>query len=271
MTMKIEHLLSTRDFEGTALLERMAIASDILVINQVQDVPEKAYEEFDFKGNRVRVYSYQERGIGISRKRALAHAQGDILLFCDDDMKYRYGYTKIISDTYERMPEADLIFFKVDRIHSGIRPQAHQSYGIRPVKFFNALRYGAINISMRRASVEHMNLDIDERFGSELFKSGEDSVFIADSLSKGAKLYSSSESIASVDLSESSWFRGYNRYYLQNRGAIFYRVSPRYFKVLCAQFALRREDLFGEEYSFSRMMDLMEQGKQVFKRSFEDK
>ena len=269
--MVIEHLLSTRNFEGSALLERMNVSSDVLVINQVQTTPSRAFEEFSFRGYAVRVFNYNERGIGISRKRALEHARGDILLICDDDMCYVSGYKDKIVHAYESKPDADIIFFKVEREHNDSRPQAHQAQGIHHVKFYNALRYGAVNISLTRKAVTNYNLGFDERFGDSLFKSGEDSVFIMDAYHKGAHLYSSSDCVATVDLSESSWFTDYNAEYLQNRGAIFYRISKRNYKLLCAQFALRRKNLFSDDYTFCSMMRHMEQGKQVFKRTYERK
>ncbi|MDO5044889.1 MAG: glycosyltransferase family 2 protein [Coriobacteriia bacterium] len=270
----IEHLLSTRDFQGEALLNSMQLTEDVLVINQL--VHSKAKHEkklphenfYTAHNSRVRVLSYAEKGIGISRKRALQEGRGDILLFTDDDMVYKKDYAQLVRETFRAHPQADLFMFKVERLAQKERPEAKQSRGVRKLSWYNSLRYGAINIAIKRAFVEKTGISFDERFGSNLFLSGEDSVFIADALAAGAQIYSSSEPIARVDMSQSSWFSGYTEDFLKNRGAIFYRINPRYYKFLCLQFALRKKHLFDASFSISRMMKCMDEGKHLFIETF---
>jgi glycosyltransferase involved in cell wall biosynthesis len=68
-------------------LDKMNITSECIVINQCKENKFETYKNF-------KIYSYNEIGISNSRNRALEHASGDILLFCDDDVIYDNDYEK---------------------------------------------------------------------------------------------------------------------------------------------------------------------------------
>ena len=56
---------------------------------------------------------------------------------------------------------------------------------------------------------------------------GEDTLFLKELIEKGLKLYKSPIRIASVDMSDSTWFKGYNEKYFKDKGALIEAAYPR--------------------------------------------
>lgn len=72
--MKLEVLLSVMNL-NIKELKRFNITSDAIIINQC--------EKLDYqKKGKIKIYSFPEKGVGLSRNNALIRATGDILLFC---------------------------------------------------------------------------------------------------------------------------------------------------------------------------------------------
>lgn len=55
----------------------------------------------------------------------------------------------------------------------------------------------------------------------------EDTLFLKELIEKGLKLYKSPIRIASVDMSDSTWFKGYNEKYFKDKGALIEAAYPR--------------------------------------------
>ena len=104
--MKLQVLVSAVNEEASTLAERMNLESDALIINQTDHF---GYEEYMHNGRKVQCYSFQEKGVGLSRNNALLRAQADIVLFSDEDIVYDAGYEKRILDAFEAHPEADVV------------------------------------------------------------------------------------------------------------------------------------------------------------------
>ncbi len=51
-----------------------------------------------------------------------------------------------------------------------------------------------------------------------MYSWGEDTLFLKELIEKGLKLYKSPIRIASVDMSDSTWFKGYNEKYFKDKG-----------------------------------------------------
>ena len=65
-------------------------------------------------------------------------------------------------------------------------------------------------------------------FGSgAMYSCGEDTLFLKELIEKGLKLYKSPIRIASVDMSDSTWFKGYNEKYFKDKGALIEAAYPR--------------------------------------------
>ena len=241
--MKIEALVSTVD-SSPELYEIMNLQSDALIINQCSQL---SYEEFEKAGKRVRFYSFPERGVGKSRNTALCRSEGDICLLCDDDMRYKDGYERIILDAFEKYPSADVILFSLDS-QSDSRVQKNGR-----LRRFQTTKFGAPNVAFRRTAVFKANASFSLLFGGGSIwgGSGEDTIFIQELFDKGLKVYGCTDSIASFDSSESSsWFDGYNDDFFEKKGRLYGAFAGKKSYIITAVTALRwclrlkRKDFF---------------------------
>ena len=111
--MKLQVLAAAVEQDVRALAESMNLSTDAIIVNQCGSC---SYEEFEYKGRQIRCFSMKERGVGLSRNTALLHADADIVLFSDEDIRFYDGYEKQVLSAFERNADADLITFnfKVD-------------------------------------------------------------------------------------------------------------------------------------------------------------
>ncbi|RHR51898.1 glycosyltransferase [Clostridium sp. AF18-27] len=238
--MKLQILVSTMNQTNYGLIKKMNIKSDTLVVNQCDNTAKAAWHENN--GALIQWHSFAEKGIGLSRNNALMRAEGDILLFADDDVRYRDGYKEMILSEFERYPKADVIVFNVTSTNSA-RPE-YQIYRPHRVHFFNCLRYGAFRIAVRRTSVQKKRIYFSTLFGGGcLYGSGEDSLFLVDCIRNGLCVYASPCEIGNVNHKESTWFKGYSEKYFYDKGALFACISSFFSMPLCLQFCLRHRDI----------------------------
>lgn len=239
VAMRLQVLLSAMNIEGLDFLDEMNIQSDMILINQgaVHGV-----EAVSYRGHTIEIYSFRERGIGLSRNTALMRANADIVLFADDDCAYVDGYCDIVLQTFHEHPEADIIFFNLDSLNA--ERQEPLDHSFHRVYWCNCLKYGACRIAARLEKVRKANVFFSLLFGGGArYSAGEDSLFIMDCLKRGLRLYASPKCIGTVRQEMSTWFQGYTKKYYHDRGALFCAISPCWAHFLSAQFVLRyRED-----------------------------
>lgn len=256
----LQHCLSTLNYVGKELLDKMNINADCLVINQCDKLD---YEKTNYKEHHLEIISVPERGISKSREVALNRCSGDIIILSDDDVRYYKGYEKIIKKVFDKHPEADMVCFKINRLNSDNRKNIKHSK-FKRVHFYNGLRYGAINFVFRRRSIVKNNIHFHRMFGSSIYGSGEDTLFMIDALKKGLIVYSIDLAIGEVDMSTSSWFDGYNKRYFINRGALFEAISSKFAYVLCMQFYIRHKELF-DDVDYKTAMRYMNIGRRRYR------
>ena len=87
--MEMEILLSTMNQQDDGIIKKMGIHSDAIVINQCDH---NDLSEFAEEDNGVKMFSFAERGIGLSRNTAFMRATKDVCLFADDDIIYNEEY-----------------------------------------------------------------------------------------------------------------------------------------------------------------------------------
>lgn len=255
--MNIEMLVSTIDcINPIELYQRMNISSNALIINQTNTV---SFEENVINQKRIKCYSFNERGIGLSRNSALMRSTGDICVMADDDMVYVENYEEIIMNGYKKYPDADMIVFNsLIKEKSGSRKPVKKN---GRVKFYNCLKYGTVTFTFRRESILKNNITFSLIFGGGAkYGSGEDSKFIWDVIKKGMKVYSVTTLIAEVNNYESTWFDGFNQKYFFDRGALFKSLTPYFYYILILQFAIRKRKKIGENFTMFEMMKIMFKG-----------
>ena len=244
--MKLEVLLSALNLDMKEL-KKQNIKTDCVVINQCNQNEYKKHKNF-------KIYSCKERGISRSRNKALEKSTGDILLFCDDDIKYVDNYEEIIKNAFKNNPKADIIFFNLNKFNE----DAIYNKKNKRLHIYNCLRYGTVNMAVKKESIK--NIKFNELFGSpKYYKNGEDTLFIVDCLKKGLRLYSSKEFIGEINNFKSTWFKGYNEKYFFDRGAIFCAISKKLRKLLFLQYLIRYKSTY-KEIGFKNAFSIMEKG-----------
>ena len=108
--MRLEVLVSAVNQDVYTLAERMNLQCDAIIINQTDHF---SYDEYTYNGFHIKCYSFQEKGVGLSRNNALLRATGDIVLFSDEDIVYEDGYAKKILDEFEQYTDADMLLFNM--------------------------------------------------------------------------------------------------------------------------------------------------------------
>ena len=260
--MNLQVLVSTMNQKDIFnLLEKMNINSDAIIINQCDN---HNYEKLNYKEHIINFYSFAERGIGLSRNNALMRATADICLFADDDVTYVDDYKDIILNAFKKKPEADMILFNVPSTNSE-RPTYRISSEHR-VRLYNCLRYGAVNIAVKTEIIRQKNIYFSLLFGGGAkYSSGEDSLFIADCIRRGVKVYTNPTIIGYVSQEKSSWFDGYTDKYFIDKGALYEAMTPTYSKLMSLQFCLRHRNMFKKDKKWWEAFNLMLRGINEYK------
>ncbi|UKS64973.1 glycosyltransferase family A protein [Rossellomorea marisflavi] len=261
--MKVEVLLSTMNQKNDKFIESMNLQTDTLVINQTNN--KFAYRELFKESSKIRIFSMQEKGIGLSRNSALMRAEGDICLLADDDMVYNPKYENIILEAFNSQPNADIILFNVPSSNEN-RPTVNIKT-IRRVRNYNFMRYGAVNIAFRKNSIWNANISFSLLFGGGArYSAGEDSLFLFECLRKGLRIETNPKEIAVVNQEESTWFEGYNDKYFFDKGVFFAALSKNLSLLLVIQFLLRKYRLYKRDNTVPNALSMMLKGMNNFKK-----
>lgn len=257
----VESLVSTMDENVESLSNNMNLENNAIFINQ-QD--QHYYNDFFIGDNHIREYSFEDRGVGLSRNSALMRSDADICIMADDDMIYVDNYLEKIKNEYKKHPDADMIIFNV-RIHKD-----NNTYEVvkknSKINYLNSLKYGTVSFTFKREKVVKNNIYFSLLFGGGAkFSNGEDSIFLWDCLKSGLKVYSSTEIIADVYNDESSWFTGYNDKFFIDRGALFDALSSKFSLLLIYQYAFRKQKEYSNDLSVKKAIKLMNEGRKLYR------
>ena len=245
-----------------SLIKQMNIHSDTLIINQCNN---NDYEELEVNNSNIKVYSFNERGVGLSRNNALMRATGDICIFADDDIKYLDNSEEIIINEFKNHPEADIIIFNVPVTNKDRKVYFINKF--KKVKFYNCLRYCTYRIAFRNEAIKKKNIYFSLLFGGGAkYGSGEDSLFIYNCIKSGLRVYSSPKVIGEVTHKTSTWFSGYNEKYFKDKGALFYAISNKYGKLYCLYYLLRHRKKVLNQLNFTEAKRKMYEGISEFKK-----
>ena len=216
--MRVEVLISCMFQEVPALIVRTNIQSDVLVINQCDEDREEEYSFANKKGEicTARIIHTTERGLSRSRNMALRNSLGDICLICDDDEVLDDNYVDNIIKTYESYPEAAVISFQIHNRHNN----RHGSSRSKRLYIWDILRIFSPQITFKRDVILRIKIFFDESLGAGISKGGgEEVLFLRNCLRKKLLLRTEPVFIASlIQGSPSTWFSGYNKEYLIDRG-----------------------------------------------------
>ncbi len=259
--MKLETLISTLNTnEYEKLVKELNINTDSIIINQCDY---NDYEEIIYNKNKIKIYSFDERGVGLSRNNALMRANSDIVIFADSDIVYVNNYEKIIMQEFKNNPKADMILFNLESNDKN-RPRYIIKNKIR-LHRFNSLKYGAVRIAVRLDKVRSANVCFSLLFGGGAkYGSGEDTLFINECLKKHFKIYTCPTNIGMIKAHTSSWFKGYNEKFFIDKGALYTSLFPNFTTIFFVQFILRHRNMLSKDISKLKALKLMKQGKKEF-------
>ncbi len=170
---RIQLLVAAVSQDTDRLPEKMNIQSDSIIINQGM---EYGYSESTFKGNHIRIFNCDEKGVGLSRNLALMRADHELLQFCDEDIVLDDGYTSLVEKEFDSHPEADMLMFNVKAQDGRV---TYHNTDFAPVTFRNYGRYPAYAIAVRREKLHNAGVTFSLLFGGGAkYSNGEDSLFL---------------------------------------------------------------------------------------------
>lgn len=253
--MELEVLVAAMGQEDCSLAENMNLCRPAVIANQCGRWD---YEE----QGCVRMISSDTRGVGINRNLALELAQGDILLFADDDIVYYDKDLQGVVDAFRQLPDADVIFFAIDMTRNG-QVFDKRRHKVRRVHLWNSLRYGACRMAVRREAVVKHRLRFSTLFGGGcMYSSGEDTIFIRDCARMGLNMYSHDYVLGACAKDTSTWFQGYTPKYFFDRGAMLASAFPVVKHFMKWYFAAKLSQKTGEP--IMRIIRLMNNGIRAF-------
>ena len=223
-------LVSTMNQSDFSIVKRMNIHSDALIINQTDHY---GYDVIESEGHEIQMFSFAEKGVGLSRNSAFMRSDAEIIEFADDDMVFTDKHKDIVVEEFAKHPEADAILFSLRSLNEN-RPLLKIRSFSRVFKR-EALKYGRARLAVRREKLLYNNLSFSLLFGGGcLYGSGEDTILLQRMVDAGLKIYKSPALIADVLQEESSWFTGLNEKYYKDKGAMFAAALPK----LCWPYAI---------------------------------
>ena len=213
-----------------SIVRRMNIHSDALIINQTDCF---GYRTEQIDGHKIQIFSFAEKGVGLSRNTAMMRSDAEIIEFADDDMIFMDDHEQLVTNEFAAHPEADAILFSLTSLNEK-RPLLEIS-SFRRVSKREALKYGCARLAVRREKMLYNNLSFSLLFGGGcIYGSGEDTILLQRMIDAGLKIYKSPVKVANVRQEESSWFTGLNEKYYRDKGAMFAAALP----VLCRPYAV---------------------------------
>lgn len=238
--MKIQVLVATMYQKNHTLLKKMNIKSNAIIGNQCNC---NGVEKFKYNEHDIIYLNFNEKGVGLNRNNALMRATGDICLFADDDMIYKDNYVEIVEKAFNENPKADVLIFNLIEKN----PRRYIIKKKCKINYFNYMRYGTARIAVKLKSIKENGIYFNQCFGGGTEHChGEDNLFLTECLNKKLNIYAIPEYIATLtEERESTWEQVTIDKYLEDQGYLYKKISPRFYKVLCLQNAIKRRKFYG--------------------------
>lgn len=191
----------------------------------------------------IKMLTTETRGVGVNRNLALLLAQTPFILFADDDMEYEDHYPEMIERAFEEVPDADILILNLGYKNAQEINGRRTNHIIKRLHFYNIMNYGAPRIAMRLNSQRSASLWFSTEFGGgAIYGAGEDVIFLQNAVKRGLRIYSYPKTVATTDLADSTWFRGYNEKFFYDKGAQFKAIWKRLWPLLALQYVFRHKE-----------------------------
>lgn len=241
------------------LAKKMNICSDAIIINQSNKTE---YNEVILSGGGLlKCFSFNERGIGLSRNNGLIRSDADIIEFADDDMVFTDTYKEDIVNEYKEHPEADIILFSNKCLNENRMP--HNVTKFKKINRIEAVNFGGARITARREKLLYNNIYFSLLFGGGAkYAAGEDTTFIQDCIKAGLKVYQSPVILSTMKQDKSSWFNGYNQKYFFDKGALLKANFP--ILSIIGVYYIAYKNRVKTDYSYLELLKMYKKGMQDF-------
>lgn len=245
--------MSCMNQSDDALVREAGLTGDVVVINQCD---REGYAQFVTPGGGVRMFSTTQRGLTRSRNMAIARAEAELCLLCDDDERFVPDYVEKIQKAYGQIPRADVIIFKM----RGRAPSFPDR--VQRLRFPKTVKVSSWQISFRRQRLLDSGVRFDELLGAGTGNGGEEELkFLLDCEKAGLVIYYVPEEIASVAQTSSTWFAGFDAAFFENRGATTRYILGVPMAVLYAiYYVLRKRPLYRENLTMFQAFRAILQG-----------
>lgn len=253
--MRLQVLVSAVGEDARTLAERMHLESDAVIINQTDHF---SHEEYTHNGRRIQCFSTNEKGVGISRNEALMRAEGEILLFSDEDIVYDKGYAKEVLDAFKKYPGADFLLFNM---RVGASRATYHTKKFHRVRIWNAGRYPTYSFAVKRDKLLASRVMFSLLFGGGArYSNGEDSLFLRDCLRYGLRVYAVPTELGMERERESTWFKGYTDKFFLDRGVLYYFLYGKLAYLMAVRFITVHGRVMCREIPKKNALALMKKG-----------
>jgi len=219
--LKLEILVSTMNKTSLSFLESMfpyhkLESLNILIINQTE-IGKELVSNF----KNIRIINSFIKGLSLSRNLAIKNAIGDVCLIADDDVEYSPNFESIIIDTFEKLQETSIFRFRIDTF-SGEVYKTYPKTSKRLFKKKEIENTSSIEIAFKRKDIIENKITFNTFFGlGSDFPSGEEYLFLKDTLSKGLQIYFQNTVIVKHKL-ESSTGNIASNDFIKTQAALYY-------------------------------------------------
>ena len=261
--MRLQVLLSAMFLEDASYVDSLNITGEAVVVNQCDRENKETCIRKSVAGNdqRITYIETKERGLSRSRNMAIASADADVCILCDNDVEYLPDYEIRIKDGFLKHPDADLIVFYIKKKEKPVpnypRPKR--------MGYLSVLKIFSPEIAFKRESIK--GILFDDRFGagSGRYLMGEENIFLYECLKRGLKIYYEPVMIAALREEESTWFKGYDKDFFISRGANYAAMSEGFSLILILLFALRKRGIYKKDgLDFAEALSHMLKGRREF-------
>lgn len=253
--MSVQVLASVMNSTMETIVAQMNLDSEAVIINQCDRLGQ---EEMEYRGHKVRFFSFPDRGIGRSRNEAILRADSDICLFSDGDIVYEEGYARAIEEEFARNRKADMILFNITV------EESRRTYHIeerKRVHWYNCGRYGSVSFAVKRSSLLASGVTFSLLFGGGAkYSNGEDSLFLKEFMSGGYRVYTAPVTIGREEAGDSTWFAGYNEKFFHDRGVLYHYLYGRLSPVMAVRFLLAHRGTLCETVKVKQAYSWMKEG-----------
>ena len=239
-TKSVQVLVTTMHCRNVASLLQQMKVKNAMVGNQTD-------KNLIYQVDGTTVYDFQEKGVGLNRNNLWMRTDADYVLFGDDDLVYVDDYEEKVRNAFAKYPDADVIVFNLEET----KKERYVIENDFRVKYHNFMRFGAARIAVKTSSLRLHGILFNTSFGGGTpHSNGEDTLFLHACLRAKLHVYAVSETIAKLtEARASTWFKGFNKKYLYDKGILYYVMSPRMYWFLNLQDALRHHRNYGTSFA----------------------